>query len=800
MTSITLPKVFLIGDVLEDRFPIFDADVARDEDRLFAAKRPGGALFVRSALADAFVKLFGGDVDTALSRIATFRNLKDLADEPAGYTEWEIFKPESGILRCKPRPRARQDVTFNKDDDFAGYERSIKVTDILGCDIAIIEDLGLENVIINATKQLDFNPKSRSYVTATVQDPRKSRLAIDVLLASLQVRAKKAEDAHDFSPLLFVMINRELPNPHKHKKSLWSKLLSGRYGALLKRTVAVVYADTLRWSGVHISKQISWERSAQDFLSQWYTHPILKLFQNVGHFLVRFGVTGFIYSYSLGRRQVHRIFFDPCAKEVGIYRDMSRTGDIVGHQTVTLCHLVTTMTRSGCVRIEPSPNGSPKPMAEVADCVGVAIRRSLKHCQALFDRGLGSQVSGKPLILNIKETPFQLLLPKWSVKTDSLRGADGAEEPPSPIGEERIPVGCPAWNILTQAAEYELPQLARRLVLDGIPASLNSRRQLAPLENVDPNVKLSPNVPVIEFGTDPVMYVVDRREIETYRTVRNMLCKAVAGGLEHPLCVAMFGPPGAGKTFTIRKIVESALQGQRKMRLHPINMAGEKDFSRAKSIIDEAFKERGPDSDYPVVFFDEFDSAVEGVSLGWLKYFLAPMEDKGNALFVFAGGTSFTYRDFTREDVSLNERERADFKMRKGPDFVSRLRGHIDILGPNKVDPTDDGYIIRRAITLRSMFEVSLSKLIVGEDRVERTSSILEYVGEDLVNAMLDIPRYKHSSRSMQAVIDMCVRLGGEKEGRYVSSTLPTQEQLDMHVDGAAFLAYIDRARTSAQR
>ena len=439
-------------------------------------------------------------------------------------------------------------------------------------------------------------------------------------------------------------------------------------------------------------------------------------------------------------------------------------------------------------------------MAEVADCVGVAIRRSLKHCQALFDRGLGSQVTGKPLILNIKETPFQLHLPKWSVKTDLLRGADGAEEPPSPIGEERIPVGCPAWNILTQAAEYELPQLARRLVLDGIPASLNSRRQLTPLENVDPNVKLSPNVPVIEFGTDPVMYVVDRREIETYRTVRNMLCKAVAGGLEHPLCVAMFGPPGAGKTFTIRKIVESALQGQRKMRLHPINMAGEKDFSRAKLIIDEAFKERGPDSDYPVVFFDEFDSAVEGVSLGWLKYFLAPMEDKANALFVFAGGTSFTYRDFTREDVSLNERERADFKMRKGPDFVSRLRGHIDILGPNKVDPTDDGYIIRRAITLRSMFEVSLSKLIVGEDRVERTSSIREYVGEDLVNAMLDIPRYKHSSRSMQAVIDMCVRLGGEKEGRYVSSTLPTQEQLDMHVDGAAFLAYIDRARTSAQR
>ena len=53
----------------------------------------------------------------------------------------------------------------------------------------------------------------------------------------------------------------------------------------------------------------------------------------------------------------------------------------------------------------------------------------------------------------------------------------------------------------------------------------------------------------------------------------------------------------------------------------------------------------------PLVFWDEFDTALEGQPLGWLRYFLAPMQDGafqdgqithpiGRAIFVFAGGTA----------------------------------------------------------------------------------------------------------------------------------------------------------------
>ena len=41
----------------------------------------------------------------------------------------------------------------------------------------------------------------------------------------------------------------------------------------------------------------------------------------------------------------------------------------------------------------------------------------------------------------------------------------------------------------------------------------------------------------------------------------------------------------------------------------------------------------------------------------------------------------------------------------KGPDFVSRLRGYVNIMGPNP--PSDDVFacIVRRAMLLRSLIE-----------------------------------------------------------------------------------------------
>jgi hypothetical protein len=51
----------------------------------------------------------------------------------------------------------------------------------------------------------------------------------------------------------------------------------------------------------------------------------------------------------------------------------------------------------------------------------------------------------------------------------------------------------------------------------------------------------------------------------------------------------------------------------------------------------------------------------------------------GRSIFVFAGGTSTTMAAFDQGPTNA-------FKDVKGPDFISRLKGFINVLGSNPVD------------------------------------------------------------------------------------------------------------------
>jgi hypothetical protein len=88
----------------------------------------------------------------------------------------------------------------------------------------------------------------------------------------------------------------------------------------------------------------------------------------------------------------------------------------------------------------------------------------------------------------------------------------------------------------------------------------------------------------------------------------------------------------------------------------------------------------------PLVFCDEFDTPSEGKPLGWLRYFLASIQDgqfsdrgrshpTGGGIYVFAGGTCRSFHQFRH---TTTESDRAA----KNPDSVSRLRAYIDVKGP----------------------------------------------------------------------------------------------------------------------
>jgi hypothetical protein len=197
----------------------------------------------------------------------------------------------------------------------------------------------------------------------------------------------------------------------------------------------------------------------------------------------------------------------------------------------------------------------------------------------------------------------------------------------------------------------------------------------------------------------------------------------------------------------------------------------------------------------PLVFFDEFDSAFEG-ELGWLRYFLAPMQDGafldesgmhpiGKAIFVFAGGLSATFAEFSRRpaaesDSAESREEMRRFRAAKGPDFVSRLRGFVNVKGlnPDPSRPGDRAYLIRRAMIARSLLERNCPSLR-STANPERLA-----ISESVARALVGVPSYRHGVRSLEAVIDM-----SRLEGRTIfdPAALPAFEQLDQHVDADAF-------------
>lgn len=202
----------------------------------------------------------------------------------------------------------------------------------------------------------------------------------------------------------------------------------------------------------------------------------------------------------------------------------------------------------------------------------------------------------------------------------------------------------------------------------------------------------------------------------------------------------------------------------------------------------------------PLIFFDEFDCDYERASLGWLKYFLAPMQDGtfygprqtiklARAIFVFAGGINYTFNAFDvtaiqPQSVRLAkeaERRANAFRRLKGPDFISRLRGHIDIM-PISVKPGEVKPIIRRAIILRSILE-----------RRELITNGVANINDDIVFAMLTLDSYRHGVRSLEAILQVCARLSGSIE----KASMPAREQLQMHINVEEFLIRMYRGRHS---
>jgi hypothetical protein len=803
---IGLIDLTVIGDIVYDKIVVTIED--ENKSKVDKSKEyPGGALFVKTFL----------ESDPAIKSKATISGYIELGDtnEDPSNKFWNIIipkknntitlekqegeKPEAGVYRINGLTRLAKDADkminvslpgkqSTRDENFSILivtdlgkssesdhssdgigERKIKQP-ING--IAGVNDYEWECYLRAAYKtNTKFNDSSMPWHFITISHPTESLFEQTVYKCFRNNSLRRMNEPTEYD------LEQEMRN-------------------IKQKTLAIVYGDHLR-SGCNlaIARRISIERTAQDFLQELHRNPLLIELGKFEHLVVRFGLLSVVHSYRIKNRRFHRLFFDPNFIYDAEYSN-KLSGVVTGNQTVLLDNIIRQL-----LALTNEERNNPY---DVSERIGVGIKLGIKDCRNRYDKGYGSTPDAALEFLDIKPTEPAFVPEDFFANRSKVGNFKEEEILAADIADERIPIAHPGWSILAQSAEYNLIQAAEDIVFYGIERAVNQSNQ----SKLDPIWS-----PIGRFGKEGELIVLERYELESYRSVQLLMEEAMTLENKAILSIAVFGPPGSGKSFVSDRIANSACKASQVTPiLRKVNLASISESHQLIDKLDDAFgyyldqKDKLKENKAQfILFFDEFDCSVNDKSLGWLKTFLPMMQDgefstkhkthdkqysdqHHQPILIFAGGTSHTYSNFSRQDFSGDPEDQLRFAQAKGPDFVSRLRGHIDILGPSKTNELDEGYVIRRAILLRTMF----LKRICQFTKIADNDELENYLYRPFVRAMLTVSNYKHGARSMEAIIAMCAKLPGDKIG---PASMPAHAQLNMHVDANEFLKLVHSAR-----
>ena len=256
----------------------------------------------------------------------------------------------------------------------------------------------------------------------------------------------------------------------------------------------------------------------------------------------------------------------------------------------------------------------------------------------------------------------------------------------------------------------------------------------------------------------------DAAELDPVITLQNVMDSYVSKEtFQRPLCIGVFGPPGSGKSFSVKEVARVISS---KFDLNPFdffefNMT---QFDRPEEINSaiEPIRASVARGKVPIVFWDEFDCRYDNHEFGYLRYFLPSMQDGvtyvhgtpyyiGRAIFVFAGGVKASWAGM--EDLLNQEDGQAAqlVKTLKIPDFMSRLRVVLDIDGIAIDDEllqesaTEEQLEDLHRILLKRAFIIAHQMDTHWKKAARKTSGLL---------LRLLLARYKFGARSIEAVIE----------------------------------------------
>jgi hypothetical protein len=626
------------------------------------------------------------------------------------------------------------------------------------------------------------------------------------------------------------VLHDEKPQPNWiiHKMSnpiaqgdLWRALICRSNPVRRENLIVIVAADELRRAGAAISRGFSWERTLSELCAELNHNPLFQpLLRFPRYLVVNFGCVGAIWfgdschaeQSDAPAQDRATLVYDPALPEGGWKTRLADDHAVYGH--------LNTFTAAITIAVAHAQKNT------LPD-LDAAIQRGLAACRRLRLLGHGEVSAAKPgpplveLALFLSPTPADHDAVKTALEELAPNGFQIISDPCGKID----PADASTWTLAAMAENppdqpgLPLYGLAHRVALYGYAAFQH--------------------IPHAHFGD---LLSVDRQEIETLRSLTQLIQRYEGEKQpKQPLSIAAFGPPGAGKSFGIKEIARQVLGKDipiLEFNLSQFDSSSDL-FGAFHQVRDKALKGL-----VPVVFWDEFDSR----EYKWLQYLLAPMQDGtfeenghthtiGKCLFVFAGATSWDFEHFgpapmpegwpsadvecapghdapappadqpaespvaqlaafyrhNRKRVLTDQAANDDFRRKKGPDFLSRLDGHIDVLGPNQrlmynwaarnweeADPHDITFPIRRALLLRQFLGAKKP-----EDKLE--------IDRDLLRAFLHVPRYRHGARSLEKI----ARHLALSQRPFRRAHLPPPQVLAQHLDSAAaFDAVYHRNRT----
>jgi len=509
-----------------------------------------------------------------------------------------------------------------------------------------------------------------------------------------------------------------------YRNILWAsdKALPDReqFDKIASKCYLFIDGDVLRMAGAMISRKISWERTVTELFWQLQNNKDISYLMKAQHILVTFAEDGAVYIDNSGKQPEAHLILTHGGGE-GSLRE-SNPGQ---YDNIFICMVITFIALFAASFDEIQKTENIRKMLEIG---GSVVLSGLKFGDEDDSITLGdSDFSGK--IWQAFSIPLK--------HDEALRQVSISDN----------------WTVADSVGDMRLNDVAFDYVLKG--------------------PEVIEGLPQLSFGA---LTTIDRWEIESYQNIRNLIVGYADGEDTRPLSIAVFGSPGSGKSFGVSQIALNVLPGKvERLTFNVSQFTSLADLSNAFQRVRDTIL----CGKLPLVFFDEFDSDRDGLPLGWIKNFLMPMQDGmfkddsgehplGRCILVFAGGTASSFEGFLKYDY--------DFKNVKGPDFVSRLRGTINVLGPNKKSGGDRNYILRRALLLRSLCERKL-----------RFNENIAPVSASIIRAMLHVPEYKHGARSMEAILDMSRMEGNSWE----PVSLPSHSQLSLHIDADAFIKLV---------